>query len=198
MKRELIVIVENTETSESSVLPIALPTRNNIAQEVSMLGGVLRPGFRKPLSTPAPETFASLNALTAIGDAPPSIPDLSTFLRVEAADNRLEKLRDAIRQNSSVVAAYIQPVTQLPALNNMLPSPSTPSSLSPDFQGRQGYLNASPEGVDAHYAWSQPGGAGSGVQVIDIEWAWNLTHEDLIEHQAPLFAGTPRDGTKGG
>src|SRR5690242_4382445 len=52
---------------------------------------------------------------------------------------------------------------------------STPSS----YEGLQGYLDAAPGGIDARYAWTVPGGTGTGVKIIDVEGAWNGSHEDL-------------------
>ncbi|MFI5804140.1 S8 family peptidase [Streptomyces sp. NPDC051561] len=62
---------------------------------------------------------------------------------------------------------------------------------TPDFTGRQGYLRPAPEGVDAYWAWSRPGGCGEGVTVIDIEGAWQLGHEDLADKLAGVVIGTP-------
>jgi hypothetical protein len=42
-------------------------------------------------------------------------------------------------------------------------------------------------GIDAKFAWRFSGGKGAGVQVIDIEKAWRLPHEDL----PPLFFRDP-------
>jgi PKD repeat protein len=50
---------------------------------------------------------------------------------------------------------------------------------TPNFQPNQGYLNAPPNGINALYAWNIPGGRGSGTKIIDIEFAWKTTHEDL-------------------
>jgi serine protease len=45
------------------------------------------------------------------------------------------------------------------------------------------YLRAAPKGINAEYAWDQPGGDGGGVgvnlQFFDIESNWDLTHPDL-------------------
>ncbi len=66
-----------------------------------------------------------------------------------------------------------------------VPLPQNPSQ-PPDYQGMQGYLNpaaGTPTGIDAYYAWSQPGGDGLGVTVCDLEYSWNYNHNDLT--QAP-------------
>ncbi|KAK4451979.1 peptidase S8/S53 domain-containing protein [Podospora aff. communis PSN243] len=61
---------------------------------------------------------------------------------------------------------------------------------------QQGYLKASPEGIDAEYAWGRPGGDGSGQRVIDIESGWKLDHEDLIAANIELLPGS--DNNRGG
>lgn len=49
-----------------------------------------------------------------------------------------------------------------------------------NYEHLQGYLNAASSfGIDARYAWGEPGGNGKGVLVVDIEKGWNLDHEDL-------------------
>ena len=74
------------------------------------------------------------------------------------------------------------------AINDMEPALEAPPA-SPNFTARQGYLNTAPVGVDARYAWRFPGGRGSNVRVIDLEWGWNFTHEDLRQNQGGVIAG---------
>ncbi len=70
-------------------------------------------------------------------------------------------------------------------------SPGLPQPATPDFSGMQGYLYASPVGVNAQAVWGNPGGRGATVRLIDIEGAWLWTHEDL---KVPFFTGgTPID-----
>jgi hypothetical protein len=52
-------------------------------------------------------------------------------------------------------------------------------STTVSYEGRQGYLDAAPGGIDARYAWTLPGGTGTGVKIIDVEGGWNGSHEDL-------------------
>jgi hypothetical protein len=47
-----------------------------------------------------------------------------------------------------------------------------------------------PGGVEARYAWTLPGGGGAGVRVIDLEWNWRFTHEDLLQNQGGIVGGT--------
>ena len=64
------------------------------------------------------------------------------------------------------------------------PAPAPPPGrladfASPDFTGRQGYLGPAPDGLDAGFARTQTGGDGAGIKLIDLEYSWVLSHEDL-------------------
>ncbi len=57
-----------------------------------------------------------------------------------------------------------------------------PMAVAPpvsNYESLQGYLNPATDGIDAKYAWTVPGGAGSSVTVCDLEYSWNLSHDDL-------------------
>jgi hypothetical protein len=132
------------------------------------------------------------------------------FCHIEAPDARLEELAAKFREQAGVRAAYIKPraelaaITPVPvpadprndvaplmeALNAMMPAGAPVTGATPDFADRQGYLRPAPEGLDAHFAWSLPGGAGDGTRVIDLEWGWRFTHEDLQARSDGLQAGT--------
>lgn len=51
----------------------------------------------------------------------------------------------------------------------------------------QGYLDPAPMGMDVRYAWTLPGGHGENVRIIDIEFSWNLSHNDLEAAASNLF-----------
>ena len=55
-----------------------------------------------------------------------------------------------------------------------------PPPLPPDYQSFQGYLNAATGGIDAVYAWTQPGGDGTNVSICDLEYDWNYNHNDYV------------------
>jgi serine protease len=57
----------------------------------------------------------------------------------------------------------------------------------------QGYLMAAPRGIDAIYAWTQPGGDGLGVLFVDLERGWTLNHEDLLAVSISLISGMNQD-----
>ncbi|MFO7654139.1 MAG: FG-GAP-like repeat-containing protein [Candidatus Krumholzibacteriia bacterium] len=70
----------------------------------------------------------------------------------------------------------------LPGVMRSLPVPLPPEPPTPDFEPQQAYLMAAvgtPKGIDAQYAWSQPGGTGAGVTICDVEYSWNRLHQDL-------------------
>lgn len=118
------------------------------------------------------------------------VPDLSIYYRVEAPDERLDELAAGLRRQPGVLAAYVKPPAEPPELNDMVPAAEEAPPASPDFTGRQIYLNAAPAGIDARFAWTRPGGGGAGVRIIDIEGAWRFTHEDLIQNQGGVIGGT--------
>jgi serine protease len=100
------------------------------------------------------------------------LADLDLFfeLKIKAGTTagEVDDLLDALNALDSVEIAYAQ-------------SPPQPASSgpTPNYQGFQGYLQPAPTGVDALYAWTQPGGAGQGVKTVNVEGGWRTTHEDL-------------------
>lgn len=63
-------------------------------------------------------------------------------------------------------------------LASPLPLPA-PGPSVPDYEPLQGYLGEAPEGLGASFVWTIPGGTGVGVGICDLEYSWNLAHEDL-------------------
>lgn len=64
-------------------------------------------------------------------------------------------------------------------------------SETEDFRAMQRYLDAAPKGIDASFAWTQKGGRGASVRVIDVEGDWLLTHENIFDGHMGVLAGTP-------
>lgn len=113
------------------------------------------------------------------------------YHRVTAKEDVLTQIAKELRSTQAVEAAYVKPAPE-PAINRMAPraSPPGPPMPSPDFTGRQDYLNAAPIGVDARFAWGRTGGRGAGVTIVDVEGEWRLTHEDLLANNNGLLGGT--------
>lgn len=135
--------------------------------------------------------------LGADDDAPPMAAEMARFYHVDAPDDRLDELARQLLDSPAVAAAYVKPASGLPTLaqvdvrlNDMPPDVGDAPPATPDFTSRQGYLDPAPGGVDARWAWTQPGGRGNGVRIVDCEWGWRFTHEDLVQNQGGVIAGT--------
>lgn len=194
-KRELIVIVRPqaglrvTREGVTSIEGVDItPMANLLASE----GVTLEPLFGESEERIKHEA-ASLAPTTDV-----TVPDLSIYYRVRAPDERLDELAERLRELEIVEAAYVKPPAEPPVaiekyaemLNDLLPLAEEAPIITPDFTGRQGYLDAAPRGVYARFAWTKAGGRGAGVNIIDIEWGWNFTHEDLTQNQGGVVSGT--------
>jgi hypothetical protein len=131
------------------------------------------------------------------------VPDLSVYYRVEGPEERLDDLAESLRQLDGIEAAYVKPPAELPAqapvrstmpprfrLNQIAPAAAEPPVVTPNFTARQDYLERAPEGIDAKFASTRPGGRGVDVNIIDIEWGWRFNHEDLVQNQGGIVSGT--------
>ena len=69
--------------------------------------------------------------------------------------------------------------------------------ITPSFTDRQGYrLAAANGGIDADFAHTLTGGKGDNVRIVDVEYSWNRSHEDLSKARvagSALANGTPCD-----
>jgi hypothetical protein len=184
----------------------AAGVRSAAGTSTSSLGDVLdrHRAQLRPLFGPTEE-----RARAAAAELPTTegLPDLGTFYSVVADDDVLDQLAEELRGGDLVEAAYVKPAAATPTLleeeeievlNTMLPDPADAPPVTADFTGRQGYLDAAPGGIDARYAWTVPGGGGAGVRVIDCEWGWRFTHEDLQQNQGGVVAGTSSTDTDHG
>ncbi len=136
---------------------------------------------------------------------------LALFHRVRGAERHHDELAARLTALPGVDGAYVKPGA-LPAHGPDAPGHPHPHThppgrprratataaadasaarRTPDFTPRQGYLAPAPEGVDARWAWAQPGGTGDGVGVVAVEGAWRLGHADLGRKLAGIVAGTP-------
>lgn len=191
MKRQLVVAVKPTVGLRVGLRPDLAPTmtQGDVKPLVDLLTSeqiVMRPLFGK-----SEERIRRMTSALPSAEQGP-VPDLSVFYRVDAPDERLDQLAERFRQHDFVEYAYVEPEVGLPVWPaEGRPVEAEPPSITPDFSARQGYLNAAPEGIDARFAWTLPGGGGAGVNIIDIEGAWRLTHEDLLANEGGVVAGTP-------
>jgi len=195
-KRELIVVVKRNlglRTTREGIASASgadvSPLKNLLASEGATL---------KPLFDVSEERMQEKTAALA-AETGADVPDLSVYYHVEAPDERLDDLAKRLQQIDGIEAAYVKPPTK-PAefrLNDMSPQMEGAPRVTPDFTSRQGYLGAAPTGIEAQYAWTIPGGRGVGINIIDIEWGWCLTHEDLLQNQGGVVGNNSSDNNHG-
>ena len=63
------------------------------------------------------------------------------------------------------------------------------STGTPDLSGYQGYLDSAPNGLGIRDLWARTSARGEGVRVVDVEWGWNLRHEDLRRRMVGVIHG---------
>lgn len=158
-------------------------------------GATMRPLFG--------DTEERLQARSAAMPAaePGAAPELHLYYWVEAPDDKLDDLAGRLAKLPAVAGAYVTPTPQpatglaeaaapfvaAESINQMAPALAEAPPATQDFTARQGYLDPAPVGIDARYAWTRPGGSGTGVQIIDCEGAWRFTHEDLRTNQGGVI-----------
>ncbi|MBZ5685250.1 MAG: S8 family serine peptidase [Acidobacteriia bacterium] len=199
LKRELIVVTK--PEAEVRARP----------EGVTSLSGVDTTGLATLLETESatmrPLFGISEERLKAEAATMPSAPGmiaphLGLYYHVEAPDDKLDSLAEKLRTHNVVDAAYVKPAAELAfataiesmpelvhGINEMQPLPQEAPLATPDFTGRQDYVGPAPTGIDARYAWTQAGGTGAGVRIIDCEWNWNFGHEDLLQNQGGVVVG---------
>ena len=101
------------------------------------------------------------------GYSPPNFKAYHGIRVAPGAD--AQRLITELRAWPAVEYAYIARPPLLPAVNSG-PNPCFPF---------QAYLQQSPVGIDAFYAWTVPGGDGAGQVFGDCEGAYMVDHEDL-------------------
>jgi hypothetical protein len=131
--------------------------------------------------------------------SPWDVPDLSTWYRVSLGADQTDHEAVAARLNEeeSIAGAYLKPPVGLdedvlPASALADPAASL-AVVTPDFNTRQGHLDAAPGGVNARTAWTKPGGLGTATQVVVVGGNWQFTHEDLVGNVGGNIGGTPID-----
>jgi hypothetical protein len=199
-ERELIVVAKREAGLRATREGVASVAGLDVASLASLLAEEsisLQPLFGLSEERLQRETM-SLAATAAAGA---EIPDLSVYYLVQAPDEQLDDIAAKLLRDPMVDGAYVKPRAELAqtgagvargaVVNDMAPLTEDAPPVSPNFTARQIYLDPAPAGIDARYAWTQAGGAGFDVRIIDCEWAWRFTHEDLTQNQGGVVVGTP-------
>lgn len=193
-KRMLVVIAK----PEAALRAGATEVHSAAGEDTSVLNQILSTsGVRmQPLFGASEERVRAKAMAAATPDA--ETPELHLYYTIDAPDEQLDELASNLVTAPNIDGAYVSPapvpanamataVAETEALNTMAPAVGEAPPATADFTPRQGYLDAAPGGIDARYAWTVPGGRGTGVQVIDCEGAWRFTHEDLLINQGGVI-----------
>ena len=100
-----------------------------------------------------------------------ALPDMNSYFEIYLDEPVPDELLEKLLALDIVETVYR---ASLP-----VPHPIDIPPPTPDGEVWQIYLDPAPEGIDARDAWTRPGGRGEGVLLIDIEYNWRDTHEDL-------------------
>ena len=107
----------------------------------------------------------------------PNISDLRTYVYLEWTDPAaIERIALQLKNDPRIEHLYRAFAHQDPP-SSVSVSFGRPPSETPDFFAQQRYFQPAPVGFGFEYAesWTR----GSGIRIVDIEYAWDPTHEDL-------------------
>ena len=122
-----------------------------------------------------------------------TVPDLSLYYTTEVLYEEAGKLVEDLSKELIVDAVYVKPPAEPAGLfdDDLVSIAAEAPPVTSNFAAGQGYLDPAPDGIDAKFAWTRPGGKGAGVNIIDIEGAWRFTHEDLLLKLSGVIGGIP-------
>ncbi|TKB67397.1 MAG: hypothetical protein E8D52_12540 [Nitrospira sp.] len=200
---ELVILAKREaglRARSAGVASAAGADTTSLSSLLSSHGAVMHPlfGLSEDRIQAHVEAFIEPLQRDAIPNTQPVL-DLPLFYRIAAAEDQLDRLASELLAHDLIEAAYVKPAGAPPtaagaqlsqSMNDMQPDVGDPPAITPNFVASQGYLAATPGGIDAPFAWTVPGGGGSGVKIIDCEWGWRFTHEDLLQNQGGVVAGT--------
>lgn len=109
------------------------------------------------------------------------LADLNSYFAIETQSvQEATQIVNQLNSLESIEIAYVEP-SPVPAGDIAPPTP--------DYISSQLYLNQAPDGIDALYANTLPGGDGTGITIVDIEGNWQRTHEDLDKAASGFLVG---------
>ncbi|MFN7146371.1 MAG: S8 family serine peptidase, partial [Myxococcota bacterium] len=110
-----------------------------------------------------------LEALVGDAKVRPVAASLPRFWRIEHPD--AEIIGTLLLEDDRVANAWLAYAPQ--------PPPDDLPPVTEDFGPLQDWLSAFPDGLGFDEAARWPGGRGENVTIVDIEYGWDPTHEDL-------------------
>ncbi|UCC43100.1 MAG: S8 family serine peptidase [Candidatus Zixiibacteriota bacterium] len=143
------------------------------------------PSHIRPLIPQITETEFARQRSRLQDEAACELADLASYFALDVQDpDEAERIINNLNALDYVEIAYFEP------------KPEPAGDIDPptdDFSPFQDYREAAPDGVDADYANTLTGGDGAGVKIIDIEGAWQTTHEDLDKSVGGELSGAMVD-----
>ncbi|MBK6424902.1 MAG: S8 family serine peptidase [Blastocatellia bacterium] len=179
------VVVKFREGTSRGVVDAAMgkrPADPHSAAGIITGAGSIAPTFKRPVVEMRAEE-SRLEQESAI-----DLADLSLYLDVETeSPSCAERLAQSLEAFDEVEFAYVQPAPLAPGAYADVAPRITPAArlagplpaVTPDFSGTQFYLASAPGGFGVAGLRDMPGGRGEGVRILDIQYSWNINHEDL-------------------
>lgn len=174
---ELVVLVKREAGLRAGGADVASLTGADTTSLSSLLsshGAVMQPMFglsEDRTQAHVASLIESLQGDVTLDTQP--VLNLPMFYRIAAAEDQLDRLANELLAHDLVEAAYVKPAGAPPtvaeaqriqSLNDMQPDAGDAPPVTPNFVANQGYLTVAPGGIDAPFAWTIPGGGGSGSQ----------------------------------
>lgn len=173
-------------------------------------GGVLPP-VRRLVTAYSVAELRALELAAEDGEWPP-MASLTQYWRINldvldpsSRESRLKEIAAFLREISGIELAYVEPPVVVPDTSpdeerteNAQADRSTgPGRPKPRRFRRTkvSHLSPAPWGINAEWAWDKDGGSGAWrreegrqgkVRLIDVEAAWQLDHEALLQLKVPL------------
>jgi serine protease len=170
--REGVAFPNLADADELAAKAASEPVVAEVARE-ALPGGVRATFERAPAELRAEE--ARLEAATGV-----DLADLSRYFDVDTASpEAAEALARRLERFDEVELAYVQP-EMVPASFGA-PQEGTPAAAvsTPDLTHFQYYLGRAPGGFGVDTVREVTGGRGEGVRIVDVQFSWDLSHEDL-------------------
>jgi len=112
-----------------------------------------------------------------------SLPDLNSYYEILVPAAEAAEILANLLETPGIQTAYRAALPAPPPID--IPPPT------PDGDPDQLYLDPAPTGIDARIGWTRSGGRGQGILVVDIEFDWRDTHEDLESVLGTQMCFTP-------
>lgn len=104
----------------------------------------------------------------------PPLHSLTQYWRIDLrgwSRERIDQILEKLNSLNEVELAREDPI----------PTPPTVTPGDDPYNVDQGYQDAAPDGIDARWMWTQQNGEGAGIGIVDVEFGWLETHEDLTD-----------------